>query len=922
MGAQDLISIINAGISQQDRLLKLDSPLGSDVLLPQRAVGQSRIGRHFEFVVDVVSLKDSVELKSLIAQPVTLWIQQSDRSYLPHHGYVHTVRRLGSDGRLTSYQLAFSSWLHFLKFRKDARIFQEMTVESILEAVFDNHPQARGAYRFALRNPTPNRSFCVQYEDDWNFAHRLMEYEGLFGFFEQAADGKSHTLVVTDDLYMCKPVEPEQVQFYRSGVNSETDAFVQWSGTRTLQSAAYATATFDYKSPAEDKSKTFPTVGNQGALPEQAEVYEYTGSYTYLDSGRGDHLTKLRLEEWESRAKRFHGVGSVRRIDAGKLFQLQGHPEHERDKAQDREFVAIAVHWHVANNVPIGNSCPFPHSLEPVLANVRAAHQETASTYQLTDGGGNSGFFLAEIEAQRRSVAFRSPFEHRKPVMRLQTATVVGPAGEEVYTDSLNRIKVRLHWDRINTGDEKASCWVRVAHSDTGSRYGGVHVPRIGEEVIINWMDGDCDRPVVTGRLYNADKAPHWHTNGLLSGYKSKEYGGSGYNQLVLDDSTGQNRVQFYTTSTNAHLHLGYLVDQSGNDRGSYLGSGFDLKSDAYGAIRAARGLYVSTHPVSGTSSQPLDASAAREQLTNSADAMGAMSDASTTHQAESLKDGQDALKALADATKDSVQGCASSGKTAGGGMGNANAFKDPVMVLASPSGIALSTPNSTHIAADQHLNVFSGQSTHLATGKSLVASVAQRISFFVQNAGMKLFAAKGKVEVQAHSDNIEFTAQKTVKVLSTTEKIEVAASTEILLTSGGAYIRIANGDIEIHAPGAVDVKGSQHSFNGPAQQDYPLPPLPTSKYDAAMQYLYHDNEPVQGAKYVATLADGSTREGVLDGQGRMNLKDVPVGSVQVALGPDGRPYARKDVTRNADYKGEQLTEADIDSLISKHGGA
>jgi type VI secretion system secreted protein VgrG len=215
-----------------------------------------------------------------------------------------------------------------------------------------------------------------------------------------------------------------------------------------------------------------------------------------------------------------------------------------------------------------------------------------------------------------------------------------------------------------------------------------------------------------------------------------------------------------------------------------------------------------------------------------------------------------------------------------------------------------------------------SGQNTHIATGKSLIVSVAEKLSLFVQNAGMKLFAAKGKVEIQAHSDNIELTAQKTLTLLSATEKIEAAAKQEILLTSGGAYIRFKDGNIEIHAPGKIDIKGGQHSFAGPASTTYALPALPTSKYAAAMQYLYHDNEPVQGAKYVATLSDGSTRQGTLDGAGRMNLQDTPAGPIQVTLGPDVRSYSRKDPTQNPDFKDEQLSDGDIDSLISKHGGA
>ena len=194
------------------------------------------------------------------------------------------------------------------------------------------------------------------------------------------------------------------------------------------------------------------------------------------------------------------------------------------------------------------------------------------------------------------------------------------------------------------------------------------------------------------------------------------------------------------------------------------------------------------------------------------------MSDASTAHQAESLRDGYDSLKAFTDATRNSVSGSSSGGNTAGGGTGSANAFGEPLMLFGSPSGIALSTQQSVHIASDAQTNLVSGQSTHLATGKSLIASVAEKLSLFVQNGGMKLFAAKGKVEVQAHSDNIEITAQKTLKILSSTERIEIASATGILLTSGGGYIRLKDGNIEIHSPGVVDIKGAAHMFAGPAQ--------------------------------------------------------------------------------------------------------
>ncbi|KVZ91120.1 type VI secretion system Vgr family protein [Burkholderia ubonensis] len=894
MGAQDLIALMSSGLLQSDRLVKLDTPAGPDVLLPHIVVGVARLGGNFEYAVDVVSLRDSLELKSLIAQPVTLWIQQADKTYLPRHGYVHTARRLGADGQLTSMQLVFSSWLHFLRFRKDARIFQDQSVEAILETVFQGHPQAVGAYRIEVRTPSPSRSFCVQYEDDWNFVHRLMESEGWFYYFEHADDGKSHTLVITDDLYSLKPLERDRVRFYRADVTRQPEALVQWAGTRVLQSTSYSTRTFDYKNPDARKEKSYPTVANQGDLPQQAEVYEYTGPYTYQQDDRGDQLTKLRLEEWESSAKRFYGVGSLPSIDVGRWFTLLDHPEHDRDSVEDRKFAVVEATWYIRNNLPVGGSCSYPHSLDARFAEVRDAHEQSASAFAVKDALGSEGFFLVEVEAQRQKVPFRSPFDHKKPVMHLQTATVVGPENEEVYTDSLNRILVRMHWDRRD--GVGATCWVRVAYSDTGGGYGSVHVPRVGEEVTIDWVGGDCDRPIATGRVYNGATQPCWHSNGILSGFSSKEYGGGGYNQLVMDDATGQNRLQLFSSQGSSMLHLGYLIAQNGNVRGNYLGSGFDLRTDAYGAIRANRGLFITTHPGSGVATQQLEVRQAQQQLAGAHNLLESLSDASTIHQAESLKPGQDALKVFSDATTDNVEHQSSGGRTAGGGKGAANAFKLPVLLAASPAGIALSSQQTVHVSADEQVNVVSGQSTHFAAGKSLLASVAERISLFVRNAGMKLIAAKGKVEVQAQSDNIELTAQKTVKVLSTTEKVEVAANQGVLLTSGGAYIRIQGGNIEIHAPGKIDIKGAQHALAGPASIPYDLPALPKGDLHNKLELnLTDDNlKAVPNAPYKVVFENGTTMTGNLDANGHAVLHDIPDGAAKAFFGEDLRPFEQQ----------------------------
>ena len=834
MSNTEIVSAIRSGALQTGRLVKLDTPLGTDGLLPQRVYGRSRIGRNYEFVIDAIHASATFKPRDLMAQPATLWLQQTDRTYAPHHGYVHTVRKLGSDGGVHAVQLAISSWLHFLNFRHDARNWQDKTVEQILSDVFNQHQRARGAFRFVLRSPLPTRSFVQQYEDDWNFVHRLMEEEGLFFYFEQAQDGKSHTMVIVDSVDALPAASPSQVPFCRTGVGGEIDGLTHWEEDGELHSTQLTTRTFDYKQPSSaawPKGTGLPAT-DQSSLPWEAEVYEYTGAYSFAESERGEHLSRIRVEQWESAAQRLRGSGGMRRADAGRWIELTDHPDHQAgDRAEDWQFITIEAVWGIENNLPV--SCAtrqMARSLTSDIEALRAAHGGDADALSVRHADGGAGFFVVQIEAQRRSLPYRSPFEHHKPVMQIQTATVVGQDKDEVHTDALNRIKVRFHWDRLNGDNATASCWVRTAFADAGAGRGAVHVPRVGEEVLIGWVDGDCDRPIAIGRVFNGANQPQWHSNGILSGLQSREYGGKGYNMLVMDDATGQPRVQLASSSAGTHLHLGYLIEQNGNVRGSYIGSGFDLKSKAYGAVRADAGLYVSTHPAS---LQPLDARPATNQLGNAVRAIDALSEASTAHQAESLSLAHDTLKTFAEATKHSAAGASTDsatsigGLTAGGGTGQANAFSLPLMLLASPAGIALSTQQSVHVASDAHTNLVSSQNTHIAAGQSLIASVVEKISLFVQNAGMKLFAAKGKIQVQAHADDVEVSAHKAVRLASVTDGIQAVAKQEILLSSGGAYIRIKDGNIDIHAPGKLDFKGAGHTFGGPAQMNADNPAFP-----------------------------------------------------------------------------------------------
>lgn len=875
-GLFNMAVIPHASIGQHHRLLKLTTPLGTDTLLPQRVIANERLGRSYEYTIDCLLARDDTELKNLIAQPVTLWVQQADMSYLPVHGYVHTVRRLGSDGAFAFCQLSFAPWINFLKFRKDARIWQDKAADEILSDTFNGHPQAQGNFRFEIREPAVVRSYCTQYETDWHFAQRLMEEEGWYGFHEQKVDGTGHVFVITDSTNQLKPIPQEKIHFYRGGTGDELNKIVHWGGYRHLAPCQLAIRTDDYKAPYETKETNTFVRPEHGDLPAQLEVYEYAGPYSWSKRDEGERHSRIRIEEWESSMNRFFAISGVRSVQAGHWFTFEGHPAHEADPPEERQFVVVAVEWCIENNLPFSHSAKdFPGDLSSRIKTAKAAMGRAAaegiSMTPTAAGTDNAGHCFNRIEVQRRTLPFRSPIEHVKPTVHPQTAVVVGPADEEIYTDPLNRVKVQFRWERQNLGDERASCWVRVSYPNAGQGWGGLNVPRVRQEVIVTFLDGDADRPVITGRLYNLEQLPQWHSDGRLSGTKSKEYKGSGFNQLVLDDTTKQNRVHLYSTSANAQLNLGYLVSQQGNKRGEFYGSGFALSTDDYGAIVTHKGLYLSTHGRVGPKGTQLDAIEATSHLQAAASLAKNLSDTASKAGAEALA-GHQALNDFITATQENHHG---------DGEGGANRFREAILLAASSSGIGLASAKGTHVHAGADVTLSSGLDTNIAAGKSLLASVSEKISLFAFNAGIKLFSAKGKVEVQAQANDLDLIAEKVVRLLSTTSRIEIHAKDEVLISAGGSFIKISASGITNGTSGTWTAQASMHSMPGPATKPYVMPHVLKSelqKSDLEFRHVTHWGAPLAGAAYKATLSDGSVRKGFLDALGMGRISDVPPG--------------------------------------------
>lgn len=890
MKFSDIYEAVHRGILQHNRLLMLRTPLGENTLIPIRAHGSAKVGRDYTWTVDVASLQADIKLLSLIHQPVTLLIQQptaayADLDYRPVHGFVRQFNYLGADGNLSVYQIEFGSALYFLSRSQDENFWLDSDAQEIISDVFNKYPQLQGRFRFNLASAPRNRSYTRQSESDLDFVHRLLEDEGWYFYWEHDADQNSDstTLVIVDRVAALP--QSKSVEFYRGNTGDEADGFTQWSIVQTMQSMEYLSRSSDYKRPwasfeassSLDPSSTTYTVEQRREQQTRSipvapmTVYEPT-AYGYADTDRGRARARIRTQAWGSAAQRYRAGGGVRWMDAGARFTLDHHPRHDELDSRDREFMAIRLDWFIENNVPIGrHSATFPHSLQSELTRVQTV-QGKSSNVPSQAADGSTGFYLVEVEAQRTNVEYRSPFEHAKPLMKIEYAIVGAQGSEEAWADAYNRVRARFTWDhRSAAGAFNTSPWLLSLHADTGDRYGSVHVPRKGELVAIGHFGGDCDKPFILGRLNAGDAQPPWHTNVLLSGFQSRGFGDTGaYSALLHDDSTHQAATRLTTFSGNETgsytlFHQGYLIAQDGNTRGDYLGMGFLAHTDDYGTVRAKKGLYLSTHPKSHDDEQ-LDVKEAQGQLIGAESTIESLSSVSEQHQAETLKDGHDALKSFTDATQSSFTPEAKGGRTAGGGTGGANSFKKALMLLASPVGIGTSTQDSMHITADRHINLVSGIDTYIATARSFVASAAGVVSMFAQM-GMKLFA-KGPVQIQSHQANIEVLAKAVLKLLAQGD-VEIAAGGKLVLTAGGASITLEGGNIRAHAPGIVDVRGSQHSLNGPAQMNYQLPLLPTDNLHSGwFKAVDHTGQPIAGLPY--KIAHGSqVHYGYSDDEGK-----------------------------------------------------
>ena len=500
------MSVVKSKVSQADLLFEIE---GVPTIEVAHFQAHERISEPYAVNVALASTYQ-IQYDDVIQKEALLTISgdETDRYF---HGIVRKFEHTGKNDRKYLYHTEIVPFLQLLSLEQDCRIFQNKIVQNIIADIFQESGIPSDRYEFRLKNKDHLRKFCVQYrETDLDFVCRLLQEEGIFYFFEHSKE--KHMMVFGDDIINYKPIEGNQEVAFKpsSGLSPEKESISHIDFSRRLRPGTYTHTNYNFKKTSQDLETKIK--GKEENL-QKFEIYDYPGQYGNED--RGKKLAKIRVEKGKALAEQANGCSDCPRMIPGFTFKLDGHDV----KTFNREYLLVGV----------SHSGQQPQALE-----------EQA-------GPGNGSNYSNNFLSIPSSVTYRPLQTIEKPYVRgMQSATVVGPKGEEIYTDDWGRVKVQFHWDRLGKDDDKSSCWLRTAQAWGGGGWGQQFIPRVGDEVLVDFMEGDPDWPIVVGCVYNEANQPLYDTekNKTQSGIKTRSYpNGDGFNELRFEDKLGEEHI-------------------------------------------------------------------------------------------------------------------------------------------------------------------------------------------------------------------------------------------------------------------------------------------------------------------------------------------------------------------------------------------
>ncbi len=854
----------------------------TDKFVIERFSGSEYLSRDFSFDLELLSDDPNVALEDVQGRMVVVSLVRTDGSLRPFTGIVQRFVYVDSDMTgVHSYQAHIVPWLSYAHLRRDCRLFLDQNREQQLATLLEPYRDVAD-WQWKVTGELRQHTMCTQFnETDHNYLSYRLESDGYVTHFHHRDDG--HTWTIHADTLNADPIDGPgpDVRFHAdNGISSSQDSITRWTRHREWGASSIALSGYDFKKPTP-ALVSLPTLDRQAHLLA-LESHEFTGNYGYLNAADADRLARLRMEEIEVRAQLYEGHSTNPYLSVNRWFRLAGTPGGRID-AIGSDFVVNQIHHEGQNNYRQGADQP--------------------------------AFYRNRFVCHPRQTPWRPGRGWNSTptcVSTPQTATISGRGGiGAIDVDEYGRVLLRFHWDR----DGRSTCRARLMTAAGGGEHGLAGYPRIGSEAVVIFESGNPDHPIVTGLVANPERMPPWKLpeQANLSGLRSRENAGNSGNRpggrsnhLVLDDTPERLQVQARSDHQASQLSLGHITRiEDTRGRQDARGQGYELRTDGHGAHRAALGLLTSTDGRPNAQGHLTDLREPLQRLTQAQNLHDSLSQAAQTAKAH---DGSDQAPVVAALNQQANELQGTGGNPA---QGEFPEFSAPHILTSSAAGIQSTAERSTHIASNEHTAMTSGGHTSIATGKSLLASVKERIRLFAYQAGMKLVAASGDIDITTLKDSINLLAK--LNITQTADTITLSAKTRLIVSGGGSGTVWEAGGIRSSTAGTWTEHAASFAMNGPQAMGTPgLPqaaPLPLGQLDLLNQYINTGTgrlpQGVRQGQFKVLDAEGGTHAGSLDSQGFQSVAQVPMGMAEVSYERDPR-----DPWEGGSYLGENTWPA------------
>jgi type VI secretion system secreted protein VgrG len=814
-------------------------------LLPQKVTGHEAICGGLEVRILCVAESARLALKDFIGVPAELQIV-TDRGGLRRLCGIVTGALSGQgDGGLATYQLVVRDALSVMENRVNTRVFLHKSELEIIETLIKewraNNPVLAATFDLdiapgLLNAKHPPREFTMQHnESDADFIRRLMQRRGIAWFFRpglparpgatgsQGNEPIGHTLVLFDAPYSLRQSEAGSVRFHRDAATEERDAITYWSAERNLQPGSHSIYSWDYKNPGGAPFMTTQSHSQVDQGERGNQLASGLATYYVAAPHLGDSaldltaLGDMQMARYEYVSKSFHGEGGVRDVAVGEWFSLTGHPEVDTHAESERQFVITEQRIAAQNNLPVDIRVRVER-----LFNRNGWTQ--GNEVALDSGDGTQTRYKTQFSCVRRGIRIVAPRRVlRRP--QIQTAIVVGPAGDEVWCDEMGRVKVRFpaarpqdheHQGGAGASDSDSdSAWVRVASNwagngpGSGSQCGSRLLPPVGTEVLVDFAGGDPDKPIIVGQLYNAvAPPPAFRGEKALpdtryqSGLRSREVHGHRGNQLRFDDTPGQISAQLASDHATTELNLGYLTELRQDGRAAPRGEGAELRTDEAIALHAAKGIFLSAWKLLGaatTKGGQLDRDEFLGLMRECGELFASLGNYAAEHNGLPI----DAKE------QDELLGRFKKWEDGSNTRPQAPEPREPVIGVTSPAGIGFASSKAIVSYSARNIDSIAKQNLQLTAGQRFNVNAGDGVSIFARGGGLNAIAHVGKLLLQSQQDDTEINAANNVKVTASKGMATISAEKLLLVTADGSFIKLGDGSpviaskypLKFHAP-------------------------------------------------------------------------------------------------------------------------